>query len=31
MYAVINGHEEMIQYLCNQCRIDPLKENKEVR
>ena len=29
--AAENGKEEMVKYLCNQCRIDPFVENIYVR
>ena len=31
MYAAFNGQEEVVKYLCNQCRIDPFVENDDVR
>ena len=29
--AACKGHEEMVKYLCNQCRMDPFIKNQNVR
>ena len=31
MYAAMNGKEEVVKYLCNQCRIDPFVKSRDVR
>ena len=31
MYAAYQGKEDVVKYLCNQCRIDPFVKDNEVR